>query len=770
MPWKGGTGLCIRVPYLAPGTIDVMVPPAECLAADRATALAEFARACKSAARAVSLYPRTHPSIRTALDRLTGSSARLLTGPALTLVAHPDRLLLEGRAPARPDSALAELAALLHDRLVGELTIDREATADDWHAFLLLLGTSPDDLIGAGGFAKSWAATGREHFTIHEIDYAEVLRERSGSRNADWDHIIACCLEGGAAALDDRALTHLLEALGDSMLFTELVARLQATGTGAGPSTSARAAALLQMLRGAADALASSGDDPTRVLQAAADAVPHMTPELILAIVHERTAESSTGAIADGILARVTDTSIAGFVASSVEAERGATERLAQALQALVPDTDRHGGLIELAEATARAATDGNDAAFEKLWQGAKEMLVSYSDTNYVSTEYARELSSARSQAVEVERVSDDPPERVAAWVASIGEVAVLELDLFMLGDLLRIEADAAKWTRLVAVTVHEIERHTFLGNPDGARSLVELISREAGPDGRWDFRDEARKALERLAAGPLVKHVVSQLRKIEDTEVARLRALCHVVGPALARPFAEALATEDNNRSIRRLRDLLLGFGAAGRSSVEQLKSSSNPAVRRTAIDLLREFGGSDALPELASMLGDSDPQVQRESIRAIVQIATPEAYAVLQNALGNAGASRETMVRELLDLRDDRTIPVFCRLIDQTPARGRHAQLRLTVIDGLGGLSSHPDSIQTLGRVLYAGYWWAPLRTSAFRKAAAASLRRLGSPEAIEALKQAAETGNRGVRSAARPEVAAAAAAPIRRERGAA
>ena len=251
----------------------------------------------------------------------------------------------------------------------------------------------------------------------------------------------------------------------------------------------------------------------------------------------------------------------------------------------------------------------------------------------------------------------------------------------------------------------------------------------------------------------------------MDDAEVNRLKALCQIIGPGLARPLAEALASEDNIRSIRRLRDILLGFGAAGRSSVEQLKSSSNPAVRRTAIDLLRVFGGIEALPELASMLGDSDPQVQRESIRAIVQIATPEAYAVLQNALVSAGASRETMVRELLDFRDDRAIPVLCHLIGHTPARGRQAQLHLTVIEALGGLSSNPASIHALRHVLYAGHWWAPLRTGAFRKAAAVALRRLGSTEAIEVLKEAAEKGSRGIRNAARHE--AAAATPSRRER---
>jgi HEAT repeat protein len=748
---------------LAPGIVEVAAPPAELLSAERSTALAEFARACKSAARAVSLYPRTHPSIRTALDRLTGSATRLMSGPALALVVHPDRLVLDGRTAARPDLAVAELAALMHERLVGELVIDSAADADDWHAFLVLLGSASADLIAGGGFARSWATTGRQHFTIREIDYAEVLRERGSARDADWDHVIACCLNGGAAALDERAIAALIDAVGDQELFAALVDRLQATGSGSKMSIDARAAALLEMLRGAMDALTTQGADAERVLQTAADALPRFTPELLLALFKQKSQDDSPLApVADGILSRVTDTSIAGFVATSIEAERGATDRLAQALEALVPDGDHKSSVLELAEQVARTST-GQPSGFESLWQGAKEMLLSYSDTSFVSSEYARELSSARRHAVDVERTSDDPPERIEGWIATLSETSIQELDRLLLCDLLRIESDAAKWARVVDSAIPEVERHTLLGNPDGARALLEPIAGEATGKGRWDFSPAANKALERLSTGPLVKHIVQHLRRVEDADVQRLRDLCHAIGPSLARPLAEALAAEDNTRSVRRLRDLLLSFGAAGRSSVEQLKSSPNPAVRRTAIDLLRAFGGSEALPELASMLDDSDPQVQRESIRAIVQIATADAYAVLQRALANPGTARETMTRELIDLRDDRTIPMLCYLLDHTRPRGTLAALHLAVIDALGGLNAHDTSVQTLRRVLYAGTWWAPLRTAALRKTAAASLRRLGSHEALQVLQEAADTGSRGVRNAARPEAAAA----MRRER---
>jgi len=737
-------------------------PGADTLPSDQAATLAEFARACKSAARAVSLYPRTHPSIRTSLERLTTATTRLVAGPHLSIVVHPDTLVLDGRSPARPDPAIIELAALLHERLVGELTIEREADADDWHALLLLLATSPEDLLAAGGFAKALAATDRQHLTIREIDYAEVLRERGGRRKAEWDHILDCCLNQSGSGLDERAMAALFDALDDPEQLAELIEHIQSASPEGGLTMGARAAALLQMLRSAMEATKARGEDPAQVLDKAARGISGLTPDMVLALVQERK-NAERGDVAQGLLERATDQSVAEFVARSVEAERGATERLAQALEALVPDGEDKAGVLALAESVARQAA-GNDAGFDNLWQNAREMLLSYSDTNYVSTEYARELSSARHQAVEVERVSDDPPERIAAWLASVSDDSVRLMDLALLCDLLRIESDSAKWATIVSVAVPEIERHALLGNFDGARQLAELIAAERSHTGRWDFASEAGKALDRLAAGPFVRNLVVHLRKVDDADVAQLAQLCHVVGPALVRPLAEMLAVEDNSRCIRRLRELLIGFGSAGRQSVEQLKSSSNPAVRRAAIDLLRVFGGIEALPELASMLDDSDPQVQHESIRAIVQIATPQAYAVLEKAIAAGGARCERMLRELIELRDDRAIPVLCFALENTRARGKLAPLHHSMVEALGMLNPQAESIRALRQVLYAGDWWAPFRTSALRKAAALALRRTGSDEAGQILQEAAEKGGAGVRGAAR---AAAAAGSTRRER---
>jgi HEAT repeat protein len=197
----------------------------------------------------------------------------------------------------------------------------------------------------------------------------------------------------------------------------------------------------------------------------------------------------------------------------------------------------------------------------------------------------------------------------------------------------------------------------------------------------------------------------------------------------------------------------MLIAFGATGRQTVERLKNSPNPAVRRTAVYLLREFGGSGALPDLTLLLDDAEPQVQREAVRAILNIGTDAAYHVLQQALTTGTPQTRDAIMQAIGLvRDERATPLFAYILGHVDHRGQLRGVYMRAIESLGALRD-PDAIPALKTVLYRGDWWAPRRTAALRSAAAQALARIGTPAAVDVLKVAETSGPRRLRAVVRP-----------------
>ena len=729
------------------------LPPQE------AARLTEFARACKAAARAVALYPPAHPAIATTLARIADQTSVAALPAALRLTVLPDLLLLDGRAPARVDLAVGELASLLHSHLVGEITIHPGGDTNAWRTFLLLLARTPDTIRSEGGIARLWTTTGVRHVELRQIDYAEVLRERSSGETGTWDRVIAACLEGDGFDLTAEAMQMLLEIAGDEQRLGELIASLDEDSARSIP---ARTAALMRLLRGVLSAVRDAGRDTAGLeVRNIASVMGRISPEMMLEFLGHRASEaanSDSPSVIDEIIGQMSDQTVAGFITRSVATEGSATERLAQAFQALVPDPDRRHRVIDLSRDVAAASPLGQTDGFESLWETVANLLRSYSDASFVSDAYARELSDARTQALEVERVGDDPPDRRAAWLGTVSASAVRALDLTLLLDLLRIEDDAAKWRRLMTPTVAHVEDLLLVGDFEAADKLVAVLIDETGTAGSPARQPAALAARDRLASGVMMRHIVSHLPTIDDAHFERVVSVCTRFGEPLVRPLAEALSTEERGRTRERLTALLIAFGASGRQTVERLKHSPNPAVRRTAVYLLREFGGTDALPDLTLLLDDDEPQVQREAVRAILNIGTDAAYQVLQQALTTGTPqSRDAIMQTISLVRDERATPLFAYILSHVDYRGPLRGVYMRAIESLGALRDS-EAVPVLKMALYRGDWWAPRRTAAARAAAAQALARIGTPSAIEVLREAESSGRRALRTVVRPALSRA------------
>jgi hypothetical protein len=720
--------------------------------------LTDFARACKAAARAVVLYPSGHPAIAATLGRIAHITSAASLPDQLKVTVLPDGLLLDERPPARADAAISELAALLHSHLIGQMTVFPGGDVEAWRAFLLLLGRTPESVRTDGGIARVWTTMAGRHIELREIDYAEVLRERSGGEAAVWTHVITNCLQGSAFDLDEQGIRDLLGIAVDSERLAELMGTLEASGDSAG-GIGAKAAALMHMLRGIVEVV--SKNDPDRlepVLRSMASAVGQCTPDMLLGLIGHR-GDDEGPRLVQAVVSRMTDATIARFVSRHVISESAPTDRLALAFQSLVREPEQQQRLLSLAKDDVAASPLGSTEGFESVWNHvAEKLLTSYSDETYVSTDYGRELSGARTQAIEVEQVHDDPPERIADWLSTIATTSLRALDLTLVLDLLRIEQDEGRWGELMKPVVGLLEDLLLVGDFDAAIEVLAVLVTEAGTTaaGSTARRQHAINAIDLLIAGSMMRHTTTHLATIEEMQFERVKAMCVSLGEVLVRPLAEALSVEERPRTRERLTAILLAFGSAGRRTIERLKNSQNPAVRRTAIQLMRQFGGSDALPDLTELLDDTEPQVQREAVRAILNVGTDAAYRILEQALtGGTARSRDAIMQSIGLVRDERATPLFTYILRHVDHRGTLAPIYLRAIESLGALRD-PGGIAPLRDALYKGEWWAPRRTSTLRHAAGAALARIGTADAFAVLEEAAAQGSRGIRAAARAQLA--------------
>ena len=227
------------------------------------------------------------------------------------------------------------------------------------------------------------------------------------------------------------------------------------------------------MLRGIVDAVSKA--EPERlepVLRNMAGAVGQLTPDTLIDLLSKRGETEEGPRLMNAVVSRMTDKTIAQFVARNVIEAPTSTDRLAVAFQALVKEKEDRTRLLALAQKDVADSPLGNTDGFEGVWNHvAEKLLTSYSDKSFVTEEYGRELSSAGTRAIDVEQTSDDPPERVSAWLSTVETSVLRALDLTLMLDLLRIEENDDRWGEMMTPLVALIEDLLLVGDFDAAEA-----------------------------------------------------------------------------------------------------------------------------------------------------------------------------------------------------------------------------------------------------------------------------------------------------------
>ena len=288
---------------------------------DQSRALAEFARACKAAARAVSLYPGAHPAIGGSLSRLASAAGRLSRPSETVLVVHPDHPDDRRPRPGAPgcrDRRARGAPARAPDRNAA-----RRRRPPRRRLARVAAPAGPPasrNCSPRAESARSGPPPGRGHFEIREIDYAEVLRERAGPTARTGTACSPTASRAKRSSSTTRSSTRCSKLLGVLDKFGELLDRLNERAETDGSSVSARIAALMHLLRAtiaAVEARKPGGTERRARHRGARHAAP-VARDADRAAHEPQAAKPEDAAIAKGVIDRIDDGTIASIVARSV--------------------------------------------------------------------------------------------------------------------------------------------------------------------------------------------------------------------------------------------------------------------------------------------------------------------------------------------------------------------------------------------------------------------------------------------------------------------
>jgi HEAT repeat protein len=505
----------------------------------------------------------------------------------------------------------------------------------------------------------------------------------------------------------------------------------------------------------------SAPEHVERVMTALAEATARLPIDVLDPIVEmQRSAfRPSQARFLQSLVRRISDASIANLIASEVRDGRGSSRRLGEAFCGLAPDPVRRTEILALARGTVDQTCATADPVLAQAWQQSEKMLLTYSDNKaFVSDAYDAELSRLTVRAVELDEDHTDPVERMSAWRGTVDDDHLRLLDASLLADLMRLQQGLAHWRDIADLARQRTNVLLAVGDFPAAAVVVEALRSQSERPDDADIRAAAAEILQNIPTASAMQQVASHLDTSDHSVVHAARRLCMALGTVSIGALAEVLSREERNRPRKHLVDILVGFGAPGRQSVEPLRQSPNMAVRRTAVLLLREFGGHEALPELESLLNDAEPQVQREATRAIAMLGVEAAYTTLIRALERGpDRARTSILGVLWTLPDEDAEQVLSYVVLAAPYRGMMWVVHKRAIQRLGSLGGR-HGVNALSAVLQRREFWSPFRMAALHRLAVDALGQIGTPDAVATIETVASCGPWWARAAARATLGAA------------
>jgi len=651
-------------------------------------------------------YPPASPMCVAAIDACQRALGALEGRDSLAFRVTPSDLIVDERPTGRGTPVEQELARRLHAASVAEIGIDRAVSARELTRLCQELLRSGDGRAAEPTFEARLAEHGVDRITVRMAYRPEVLdvgapsplpldavaRERARleeqARGASLNHLYPP--DKGWVRLDPLcpltsvSLVDLALLSGEPAALAAMLLRL----TDDEPEGDGPAAALEQKYSDVAMLFAALDPRLSRPMFARLSrAVLDLEPDRRQALLRRTILPGLLDGRVDGTVLRdFPDVELADALCLLLDLETAAPELLTSALARLDLPAERHARMVPLLESRleARDAARPPDARSDStLSRHARDLL-------RVDAGAGRSFAEFAAFDLSIDGAARAALDRVVAGIEAVDPAADR---LACLWSLVRLEPNPETVERYVDEGLGVLRAFDPVARGDELAGWLGRLRALADRlrEGRPDVADAIAAGLARFCT-PEVAARIADLHA-SDAGRAAAAALVAAAGPAIVAPLVDLMgrareAAPEAQARARAAADLVCAHAVELAPGVLPLVGDPRPFVGRT---LVRALGAAGAGHEraIAAQIGTADEATDREALRGLARIGTPEAAdlvgAEVDRQRRSAAAAEETLwrlprgeaERQLVDLFTRRNFAVrhpqaASRLLDRAAQAG--------------------------------------------------------------------------------------------------
>lgn len=328
--------------------------------------------------------------------------------------------------------------------------------------------------------------------------------------------------------------------------------------------------------------------------------------------------------------------------------------------------------------------------------------------------------------------------------------VAELEGILF---DILRIERDPVLFGEILGIIDNIFESLLLQGDFLHARKILEFFQEMVDPSMKLSqpLLDQIQKAKIQAGNPKRIGALENVLNECEPDRLDAFFSLMTLFGPQIVPPLVELLGSVDKMKARRVLCDILIKLGANQVDFFVTKLEDDRWFLVRNLIYVVGKIGDPKALKSFPRLLQHHDPKVRKEVLHALDMIDSPKTNELLSKVLFDPDLSNRLFaLRALAKRKAQEGLEPLMEILPSKAFEEKELHEKKEIFDAIGKIGG--DKVVPRLRRLLEVKWslFKNARAEEMALCAAFALQRIGSPSAVDALREGAGSSSKPIREA--------------------